>query len=276
VCCFSGPVSVQATQIFARLLGGGRQVLVYQMEYQASAPTAMVLPLPVALPAHEDSLEFIDLKSYPDFFLELERAFPQRRVIPTAGIARKSLGATRSLRVESVGDFVASFVPRIADFKRLDSRFVLPESVWAKLPPYADYGFAVFQLAQLSGKPHPMAFSFPTRLTKSVFFPTVHIHDGLVHPQERFDHALYTQDAGWGGEGSAGPLREYLRNPLAASLVDLEAGARKLVLEGSLPNQDTILPASPAVLSWLAGGAALAGATALGAARKLLLPKKQG
>jgi len=26
-----------------------------------------------------------------------------------------------------------------------------------------------------------------------VFFPTLHIHDGEVHPKERFDHTLYLQ-----------------------------------------------------------------------------------
>jgi hypothetical protein len=40
---------------------------------------------------------------------------------------------------------------------------------------------------------HPMAFSFPSRFPNGIFFPTVHIHDGEVHPTEMFDHALYIQ-----------------------------------------------------------------------------------
>jgi hypothetical protein len=38
-----------------------------------------------------------------------------------------------------------------------------------------------------------MAFSFPRRDTKALFFPTVHIHDGKVHAKAGFDHALYCQ-----------------------------------------------------------------------------------
>jgi hypothetical protein len=41
-----------------------------------------------------------------------------------------------------------------------------------------------------------MALSFPVREGGKLFFPTVHIHDGKVHPTERFDHTLYAQ---WDG-----------------------------------------------------------------------------
>ena len=40
---------------------------------------------------------------------------------------------------------------------------------------------------------HPMAFEFPRRNARHLFFPTVHIHDGKVHEQADFDHALYCQ-----------------------------------------------------------------------------------
>ncbi len=40
-----------------------------------------------------------------------------------------------------------------------------------------------------------MAFSFPTRDAKKNFFPTVHVHDGKVHPEAKFDHKLYCQAA---------------------------------------------------------------------------------
>jgi hypothetical protein len=38
-----------------------------------------------------------------------------------------------------------------------------------------------------------MAFTFPTRHPDTLFFPTVHIHDGKVHAEEDFDHELYCQ-----------------------------------------------------------------------------------
>jgi hypothetical protein len=105
-----------------------------------------------------------------------------------------------SLRIHDVGSFEASFVPRIEDFDRLDARFRLPGHVWDRLPTYRDYGFAVFKLRGsgpgrdgTQNKVHPMAFVFPRRDPSGLFFPTVHIHDGEVHPTAEFDHMLYCQ-----------------------------------------------------------------------------------
>ncbi len=45
MCCFSGSVrSVSGTQIFARGMPDGRQVLVYAMSFEADVDLAMVLP----------------------------------------------------------------------------------------------------------------------------------------------------------------------------------------------------------------------------------------
>ena len=38
-----------------------------------------------------------------------------------------------------------------------------------------------------------MAFSFPRRDPRAIFFPTVHIHDGQVHEKAEFDHSIYCQ-----------------------------------------------------------------------------------
>ena len=46
------PDEVQSTQIFARN-DGVDQFLAYQMEIDASQPVAMILPIPVALPARD-------------------------------------------------------------------------------------------------------------------------------------------------------------------------------------------------------------------------------
>ena len=40
------------------------------------------------------------------------------------------------------------------------------------------------------------SFEFETN-SKALFFPTLHIHDGKVHPTEEFDHELYLQHAGF-------------------------------------------------------------------------------
>src|SRR5258708_5331771 len=195
MCCFSRPVfSVNATNIFARAGDDGRQFLVYSMSIGAGNDLAMILPLPVKTPAGENDVQFINLKAYPDFFPHLRSGFPskadshsKRHLFSLTEPASAPL-----LEVVQVGDFEASFVPAINDFSRLDERFRLPADTWNKLPEYQTYGFAVFKLkpGAISIRVHPMAFSFLRRDPHTLFFPTVHIHDGNVHPEADFDPTL--------------------------------------------------------------------------------------
>ena len=77
MCCFARPVSnVTQTRIFARLSGKGTQFIAYQMDYKSAEPNAMILPLPVAPQASEESLRFIDMSSFDTFFSKLNRGFP--------------------------------------------------------------------------------------------------------------------------------------------------------------------------------------------------------
>lgn len=202
MCIFSQPVvSVTDTNIFARLLPDGWQYLVYQMNFESIENNAIILPLPVQLPSRDEgTLEFISLEDYDGFFKDLNRGFPLRRPpnrSGAVGIESPVSDSIQNLVVHEVGDFVASFVPSLSDFNRLDEQFRLDPQVWKKMPTYADYGFTVFQLKTEKGKPHPMAFKFRSRLsdpkTGSLFFPTVHIHDGEVHARESFDHTLFLQ-----------------------------------------------------------------------------------
>jgi hypothetical protein len=210
MCCFSRPVLyVAQTRIFARRVSPERQTLVYQMTVQTQEPTAMILPLPVRLPAREDDVHFVSLKPYPGFFADVARLFqpPRPRSSNKGGGDAPRAAAAPRLVVHEIGEFVASFVPTMKDFSRLDPRFVIKPEVWKQIPGYDDYGFAVFQLKTPDGtqaQVHPMAFSFATRHADKLFFPTVHIHDGTVHKQEKFDHQLYAQGnlkpgAGWQG-----------------------------------------------------------------------------
>lgn len=199
MCCFTGQVEYVAdTKIFARLTGTGSQFLVYEMSYKSQQPTAMILPLPTELPSREESVKFIALDGYRDFFADLAAAFPAAQ--RSGGIAcaeSVTVDTAVDLKVHEVGDFIASFVPTLDDFVRLDSQFVIPKSTWDRLPEYVDYGFAVFQLKELAGRPHPMAFEFTSRWKDRIFFPTVHIHDGEVRATEAFDHMLFLQHAGF-------------------------------------------------------------------------------
>jgi hypothetical protein len=199
MCCFSGPVEeVANTRIFARGTKEGGQIIVYSMELESAREVAMILPLPVKQPAKEDAVRFISLKEYPDFFDDMEAGFPRPNSEPSRGgpLPTPDVLAEPKLVVVEVGDFIASFVPTVADFARVDERFRLGANVWNKLPIYKDSGFAVFQLKRGKQKVHPMAFEFPRRNPEQLFFPTVHIHDGQVHPTADFQHLLYCQAEG--------------------------------------------------------------------------------
>lgn len=236
------------------------------MAYESEQPNAIILPLPVKTSASEDSVRFIDLSGYETFFRDLAFGFPM--VASSLGCAASSGLADKSIEVHEVGNFIASFVPSVDDFTRLDPQFAIPKETWDKIPIYADYGFAVFQLAELAGRPHPMAFEFKTRLKKT-FFPTVHIHDGAVHDSEDFNHVLYMQHAGLDSRVSPyrGPYFEDRTTKLVRSkepagqfcsvesaqgIVAPELLIHKKELRGTLPNEDTIFmtAGSPTVRSF--------------------------
>jgi hypothetical protein len=291
MCCFAQPVdSVSDTKIFARLLEGGWQYLVYQMSFKSPTANAMVLPLPVQLPATDDqTLEFISLKDYEDFFSDLDQGFPSeyKGFPPPAAEVDSAAAGALTLEVHEVGDFVASFVPSIADFTRLDEQFRIPKESWDQIPGYGNYGFAVFQLKSLAGTPHPMAFKFRSRLgsggDRQIFFPTVHIHDGEVHQREEFDHTLYLQapefDAACGRYNatpqprpdattkhvrSKWPAKEFCNIDKSLGIVDAEGLVHRLGMHGQLANTDVLaslsLPAASQGLWYLpAGAGAVAG-----------------
>ena len=247
MCCFSKPVrSVSATNIFARGTPDGRQYLAYSMTISAGEDLAMILPLPVPDGTPEDGVTFVDLSGYADFFSDLAKGFPEPmpRNAPRSAPAPKALAP---LAVVDVGSFEASFVPTVRDFGRLDSRFRLPVEVWSKLPGYAHFGFAVFKLKKGKKRIHPMAFTFPRALVSSLFFPTVHIHDGQVHADADFDHALFCQrgptEDGKAPDGwrSSNKARYFVDVTRARGVVDGDRLVYRLRLKGRAPNRDIYL-----------------------------------
>ncbi|HEC12796.1 MAG TPA: hypothetical protein ENI80_06030 [Acidiferrobacteraceae bacterium] len=195
---FATEVEVSNTNIFARSLANGRQALVYSMTVRPDNEAAMILPLPVPPDGDENNLDFIDLSAYPAFFDDMKQAIPTIMMVSFGG--DEDLHPAM-LKVHEVGDYEASFVPSTRDWDRLDPRFRLPDNVWATMPDYQDYGFAVFQLkpkfndenVALAETIHPMAFIFKRRNPDVIFFPTVHVHDKQYHPMARFDHRLFCQ-----------------------------------------------------------------------------------
>jgi hypothetical protein len=248
MCCFSGQVQhVADTSIFARASAEGRQFLVYSMKFKADEAVAMILPLPVPKASKEAAVKFVNLEKYEDFFNDLKRGFPQP---PASRAPAKGVDSPKpepQLKVVEVGSFEASFVPTVKDFARLDERFRLPDGVWEKLGGYSDWGFAVFKLKAGEQKVHPMAFEFPRRNVKQLFFPTVHIHDGKVHDKAGFDHALYCQIA----EGQSLPMFDWRESPQhavefvkidkAQGIVEKNAHVYLRTMRGRLKNEDVLV-----------------------------------
>ncbi|QIF03938.1 hypothetical protein [Roseimicrobium sp. ORNL1] len=248
MCCFSQPVKdVSNTKIFARLGNGVDQFVAYAMNLSADEELSMVLPIPVVPGSGEKAVKFINLEKYPRLFEDLWKGFPapvsRSRGGDTFGPA--AVYGVQKLEVQSVGAFDASFVPTIADFSRLDERFRLPEKVWKKLPGYATFGFAVFKLKDVHGPVHPMAFLFPSSMPQSLFFPTMHIHDGEIHAKEEFDHTLYCQgsniDASW--QESPGIAVQFVKCGLTHDMVSPKHHVHRRLMKGVQENGDVLLRA---------------------------------
>ena len=249
MCCFSRHVvSVSQTNIFARPSKKERQYIVYSMNLSAKEDLAMILPIPTPPKSDEDSVKFISLKEYENFFADLEKGFPVPE-IPPPKVERSSIApaGAKPLKVVEVGSFEASFVPSIDDFSRLDERFRLPAGVWDKLPAYKKSGFAVFKLKSGEKKIHPMAFEFPRANAEKIFLPTVHIHDGEVHERAGFDHVLYLQPAttdtllpeGW--EESTQPAEMFMNIKKSGDLFNPEMHVYRMKIHGEQKNQDTLV-----------------------------------
>lgn len=277
------PVSVGRTRLFARH-EAGMQVLVYSMQVEALAgrEIAMILPLPVNHAA-ADPVAFIDLSGYPQFFDHLECAFPHP--VLSFSAAGDTLIGARGLRptlpVQEVGSFIASYVPSVQDFDRLDARFRLPDAVLTHFSAYAEYGFAVFQLKSVSPtwgerqasyaaegrhladiaaralhpRPtartiHPMALRFATDC-EEIFFPTVHFHGDGLHTEETFDHTFYWQgthlNAGFAHDPnvrvSAYSADAYADIAAANTCLTSWQPLARRVQVGLYANEDTLIPA---------------------------------
>ncbi len=247
MCIFTGPVeSVTSTRIFGRL-EGSVQHLIYEMSLDASTEVAMVLPVPVRAGG---ALRFVDFTSYNDFFSDLELCFLPKEYGVYRGMPPLAVAAAASadlIAVETIGAYEASFVPTRADFSRLDPRFRLDDELFAQLPDYSTFGFAVFQLRAGKHDVHPMAFSFESAEPNRIFFPTSHVHDGTVPPQAEFDHQLVAQGVEQTMFWRHGPQTPTALGMKVAhspecddthGFVDPGARVTRLNLKGHLPNED--------------------------------------
>jgi hypothetical protein len=247
MCIFSRKAAVSKTNIFARAGQDGRQFLVYSMTVKADEELAMILPIPVPKNSKEDAVQFLNLEKYPTFFDDMRKGWPEPVTLSRGGAKAAPGAATdKKLEVVEVGSFIASFVPTLKDFARLDEKFRLPDGTWEKLPQYKEYGFAVFQLKKGEKQIHPMAFDFPRANPKKLFFPTVHIHDGKVEEKAKFDHTLYAQATGgemlldW--EESPQPAELFMTKlDQAHGIVQPKEHAYRKRMNGMLKNEDVVV-----------------------------------
>jgi hypothetical protein len=190
MCIFTGNVEeVGSTKIFVSDLGE-QHCTAYEMKLNKHHKNvAMVLPVPSN---DIEFFEFVSLKECPNFFKELDKCFPERK-LRSASVASRML----SLPVFEVGDFIASIVPNRSAFLKLDEQFRLSMDVWKALPKYSDWMYAVFQLKKgLTNIEHPIAYKYKPLNSEQLFFPTIHVHEG--HPEDKsyYDHTLYYQSLG--------------------------------------------------------------------------------
>ena len=254
-------VDVAATKIFARLDRAANgpemeQYLVYQMNINAhGARSAMILPIPEA--THQDNaVEFINLQGYKDFFTDCEKGFPAEQALSFGAPMMRGIGAPKGLlAVERVGDYIASWVPTVADLDRLDPVFRMPKILFDAFPRYETYGFAVFQLDtdavgrymlrrwSPSGSKttiQPMALRFETATPNDLYFPTVHFHGDGLHDMDEFDHMFYWQNRHVNraqiSDSDAGYFMDVSK---AGDIIDSSAEMYRLPLVGKLVNKDT-------------------------------------
>ena len=104
------------------------------MNYESRDDNAMILPVPIRRPATDDSFRFVDLRGYDDFFVDLADGFPYTAPSFNIGCSASFDAASgHALDVFEVGNYIASFVPKLSDFSRLDERFTLPENTWSQI-----------------------------------------------------------------------------------------------------------------------------------------------
>ena len=161
------------------------------MQYSATQPLAMILPLPVRKDiCVSDMLKFEKIPS--NVFSGLKHSF-RPKVRGLVSLARSLGKDIEFLAVHQVGSYEASFVPEPDEFSRLDPRFRLSSSLMDQLGCYEDYGFAVFQLRLGTEVSHPMGIRFESRFDDRVFIPTLHVHDNSLPDSAEFDHTIYCQ-----------------------------------------------------------------------------------
>jgi hypothetical protein len=278
MCCFNHPIDhVHSTRIFVGTRNG-QQITVYSAALVGSR-IEMVLPV---RSRGAEKIEFVDMKSYPTFFEDCERAsMPVTRAGKVMSAGSRTAAAPGYLPVERVGDYDASFAPSLPDLKRADPRvFRLSprlEAVFRPHYPPDEFGYVIYKLVH-SGTMHPFAYRHAHTEGEPLFVPTRHEH-GHDGPPD-WDHRIYHQadarliaatERTTGGRAAGATFESpaVAGKPVPAEL-DLDQPLQRIVRLDEFPNDDLMLgirdSSSPTVA--LGGGAAVAGGLAYARYRK--------
>ena len=188
---------VSKTRIYTTLnKKGTHQVLVYQNFVDTpSKSNTMILPVP-----NPDSLVFINMEEYPEFFDDCQRCFKQQRdhdmLLRSCAF---SPSYTESLPVYNLGSYSLSVAKTWHDLERANRDvFAFPE----ELPPLlrrkydSHFGFLLCRLRQGAHTYHPLAYIHEKDPCRLLFVPTFHYH---VHSNGKgdtvsadWDHTIYS------------------------------------------------------------------------------------
>lgn len=166
-----------------------RQLTVYSNEVATKYENAMILPVP-----NPESIELLDLSNYPKFFEDCEACFFR---LPTRSI--RSAYAERShaspLPVFQVGSYLASIVPSLYDFSRVNTDvFDYGDDLICILEQnYREgFGFILCVLKKGNHTYHPFAYTHSMISPNRLFIPTRHYHPGESYSTADWDHIIYS------------------------------------------------------------------------------------
>jgi hypothetical protein len=282
MCCFNLPIDhVYSTRIFVGAREGS-QITVYAA---ALVGQRIEMVLPVRTRGARE-VEFIDMKAYPEFFTDCERAMTVGSRAPMTAASKAMPPSADYLPVEQVGDYKVSFAPSWVDLDRADPRvFRLSERLKAVLTahyPTSEYGFVIYK-PDHSGEMHPLAYRHPVESNAPLFVPTRHEH-GHDGPPD-WDHYIYHQAAadhvpsdearqGFAPAGEVFRGKQQQGKPVPREL-DLDQPLRKLVRRQSYQNGDLEFHASSSSAASAGPIGAVLGAAAVGGAAFAYLRRRQ-
>jgi hypothetical protein len=275
MCIFNEPVEkVSGTKILVFRTTNGRQITIYENAVTSlpnlpgetkSANNAMILPAPFK-DTPGNNVEFLDLKTTPTFFEDLNHCFPEppmSRGMLNSFDCDDEGDKTNFLQVHAVGAYNMSFARNLADLDRIDPKFFKVSALVAPILAASykhDFGFVICAFdSKKNIEPHPIGFIHDTFKDGKLFVPTKHEHgSGGKKDLAHFDHKIFSinTDAETAGSSPQELFVKYERRPyknaksflgstLLSKFLPVAWTIRRLIIEEDAQNEDVILTEVP-------------------------------